>query len=98
MNKIFFLLFMIGSVGLFAQENTNQNKFRQMYQELPTPNSYRNASGAPGVAYWQQKADYTIKMKLDDATQRMYGEETITYHNNSPIAINLYVSLLLFQI
>ena len=73
MNKIFFLLFMIGSVGLFAQENTNQNKFRQMYQELPTPNAYRNASGAPGVEYWQQKADYKIKMKLDDATQRMYG-------------------------
>ena len=41
-----------------AQENTNQNAFRQLGQELPTPNSYRNASGAPGHAYWQQQADY----------------------------------------
>ena len=64
--------------------NTNKNKFRQLYQELPTPNVYRNASGAPGHLYWQQKADYQISLELDDDKQRIYGEETITYHNNSP--------------
>ena len=41
-----------------AQVNTDQNPFRQLYQELPTPNSYRTASGAPGHEYFQQKADY----------------------------------------
>ena len=51
------LIFLISP--LFGQEeSTNKNKFRQLYQELPTPNVYRNASGAPGHLYWQQKADY----------------------------------------
>ncbi|MEM9919245.1 MAG: M1 family metallopeptidase [Bacteroidota bacterium] len=68
----------------YAQENTNKNKFRQLGQELPTPNVYRNAAGAPGHAYWQQKADYKMDIRLDDQKQRIYGEETITYHNNSP--------------
>lgn len=62
----------------------NISKFRQMYDELATPNMFRTASGAPGPAYYQQQADYKIDVELDDKTQRLYGEETITYHNNSP--------------
>lgn len=68
----------------FAQENTNQNKFRQLGQELPTPNVYRTASGAPGHMYWQQKVDYVMDIVLDDEKQRIYGTEEITYTNNSP--------------
>lgn len=72
-------------IGL-AQENRgeNNNKFKQLYDVLPTPNVYRTASGAPGHQYYQQKADYDMKIRLDDETQRLYGEETITYHNESP--------------
>ncbi len=78
-------LLLLMAYTLSAQtENTNQNKFRQLGQELPTPNIYRTASGAPGHQYWQQKADYSIKVKLEDETQKIYGEETITYTNNSP--------------
>ncbi len=76
-------LFLFVNIGI-SQENLNQNKFRQLGQELPTPNSYRAASGAPGHQYWQQKADYIMEIELDDDKQRIYGEETITYHNNSP--------------
>jgi hypothetical protein len=72
------------SPKLFGQSNTNQNKFKQLYQEHATPNVYRTASGAPGHAYYQQKADYVIQVVLDDNKQRITGEETITYHNNSP--------------
>lgn len=68
----------------FGQENTNQNKFRQLGQDLPTPNSYRTASGAPGHEYWQQRADYVFKLELDDENRKIHGEETVTYHNNSP--------------
>jgi hypothetical protein len=64
------------------EKNTNQ--FRQLGAELPSPNQYRTASGAPGPAYWQQKVDYDMAITLDDARQRLYGEETILYHNNSP--------------
>ncbi len=62
----------------------NDNKFRQLAQDLPTPNVYRTASGAPGHEYWQQQADYNIQVTLDDANQRIDGEERILYTNNSP--------------
>ena len=64
--------------------HTNQSKFRQMYQEFATPNTYRSASGAPGPDYYQQQADYKMDITLDDKNARLYGEETITYYNNSP--------------
>ena len=64
--------------------HTNINKFKQLKEELATPNAYRTASGAPGYAYYQQKADYNIDVILDDKNQRIYGEATVTYHNNSP--------------
>lgn len=77
-------LFLSVYAGGWAQENYNQSSFRQLYQELPTPNVYRTASGAPGHAYYQQKADYDMDITLDDDKQIVRGEETITYHNNSP--------------
>ena len=61
-----------------------QNKFAQLEQLLPTPNEYRNAAGAPGHNYYQQKADYKIEVEIDDNTQKLTGKETITYTNNSP--------------
>lgn len=64
--------------------HTNQSKFRQMYQEFATPNTYRSASGTPGPDYYQQQADYKMDIVLDDKNARLSGEETITYHNNSP--------------
>ncbi len=60
------------------------SKFEQLGTILPTPNSYRSASGAPGHEYWQQKADYDIKVALDDEKQHITGSETITYTNYSP--------------
>ena len=70
----------------FAQDSPRygRDKFRQLDQELPTPNEQRTASGAPGHAYWQMKADYDITVEIDDATQKLTGSETITYHNQSP--------------
>ena len=59
------------------------NKFSQMYDKFATPNMFRTASGAPGPAYYQQQADYVMNIVLDDEKQRIYGEQTITYHNNS---------------
>ena len=62
----------------------NISKFRQLKQELATPNVYRTASGAPGHEYYQQKADYKMDIILDDKNQKLYGEQTVTYYNNSP--------------
>ncbi|MFY0673070.1 MAG: M1 family metallopeptidase [Bacteroidia bacterium] len=87
MNKYLSLFFSFFAITAFSQENINLNKFRQLGTELPTPNTYRTASGAPGHEYWQQKADYDIDITLDDDKQTITGAETITYTNNSPDAL-----------
>ena len=58
----------------------------------------RTATGMPGKNYWQNKANYDIKVQFDPATQMLQGKETITYYNNSPdtlktIIIRLYPDL-----
>ncbi len=70
------------------------DKFRQLEEVLPSGNAIRNASGAPGHAYWQQRADYTIRATLDEAARTISGAETITYHNQSPDTLTyLWVQL-----
>ncbi|MDT7829622.1 M1 family metallopeptidase [Pricia sp. S334] len=94
------LLFLSASL-VAAQERQNsegghynQSKFKQLYEEFATPNTYRSASGAPGPDYYQQQADYQMDIELDDKNAKIYGEETITYTNNSPDALEyLWVQL-----
>ncbi|HRG80537.1 MAG TPA: M1 family metallopeptidase, partial [Cyclobacteriaceae bacterium] len=82
MNKLLTLLaFLVLVLPLSAQEW--KGKFEQLDQQLPTPNEYRSASGAPGAKYWQQQADYVINAELNDQNQSITGSEVITYHNNS---------------
>jgi hypothetical protein len=74
--------------------HTNQNKFKQLYDEFATPNMFRTGSGAPGPAYYQQQADYKMDIEIDDENARLYGDEIITYTNNSPDVLNyLWVQL-----
>ncbi len=61
----------------------DQNKFRQMKDVLATPNEQHTASGAPGYKYTQQKVDYIMNIRLEESTNTIYGDEKITYHNNS---------------
>lgn len=86
MKRIVLILSLAFTSSLFAQinQNVNTNKFKQLYQELPTPNTYRTASGAPGHEYYQQVANYDIEVELDDEKQVVKGKERITYVNNSP--------------
>lgn len=80
MKNLLFLIFTL----VFCYSAFGQKKFAQLDLELPTPNDYRTASGAPGHGYYQQKADYKMNLTIDDATQKLHGVETITYTNNSP--------------
>ncbi|AUC15172.1 aminopeptidase [Tenacibaculum sp. SZ-18] len=89
---VFFSLFLITG-STYAQEtekektpqkgHIDENKFRQLKDVLATPNDQRTASGAPGHQYTQQKVDYVMNLRLDEANDKLYGDETITYHNNS---------------
>lgn len=91
MRKLF-ILAGITTLGFAAQAqnirnnpgSNHGNDFEQLGTILPTPNSYRTASGAAGPDYWQQRADYRIKCALDEKATRLTGTETITYYNNSP--------------
>jgi hypothetical protein len=77
-NLSIYLLLMVPYFGI------SQSKFAQLDEELPTPNTFRTAAGAPGHEYYQQKADYKMSISIDDETQVLTGDETITYTNNSP--------------
>ncbi|MCB0474491.1 MAG: M1 family peptidase, partial [Flavobacteriaceae bacterium] len=90
----FFLSFLMIFAVAFSQEDTfdkkepqqghtDLSKFRQLKQELPTPNYEHTASGAPGPEYTQQQVDYTINIALDEDKNQIHGDEVITYHNNS---------------
>ena len=85
-NKYYSLASMIAIPAiLFGQNpNLNYNKFKQLKEEVATPNVYRTASGAPGHQYYQNEADYVMNIFLNDQNQKLTGSETIKYHNNSP--------------
>ena len=85
-NNYYSLAFMITIPAiLFGQNpNLNYNKFKQLKEEVATPNVYRTASGAPGHQYYQNEADYVMNIFLNDQNQKLTGSETIKYHNNSP--------------
>ena len=44
----------------------------------------RAPSGQPGPKYWQNTADYVIKVNFDPATRLLAGTVSIKYQNNSP--------------
>ena len=85
---LFFSIFFVSSASAQNIQNNpasnHGNKFEQLGTILPTPNAYRTASGAPGNAYWQQRADYEIHAFLDEEKRNLRASQTVTYHNNSP--------------
>lgn len=62
----------VGDTSVFAPLN------------LPPGNEFRDASGAPGPRYWQNRADYDIHATLDTATKTLTGTLRLQYTNHSP--------------
>jgi hypothetical protein len=57
---------------------------------LPGPiNSTRSGSGQPGPSWWQNRADYQIHATLDTSSHSLFGEEAISYTNNSPDTLDV---------
>ncbi len=86
---LFCLLLMIfAGSSVFAQTETTSNYDQHIaFDPLFYPsngNQYRSASGEPGPAYWQNRADYKITVTLDTAQHKVTGTVIITYKNNSP--------------
>ena len=94
------VLLTVFTTSFFAQESEqktapqkahyNTSKFKQLHEELPTPNNERKASGAPGHEYTQQQVDYKMNIVLDEENNKIFGDETITYHNNSKDNLDYY--------
>lgn len=74
--------------------------------ELPIPANFRNSylthvrqkNGLPGKNYWQNRANYFIKVRFAPDTREVSGHVTIQYVNNSPdtlskIVFKLYPNL-----
>lgn len=88
------LALLVFSIYAQGQETEWKARFEQLGTALPTPNEYRDASGAPGPKYWQQQANYHIKVTLNDENQSISGWEEIEYINNAPQTLNyLWVQL-----
>src|SRR5215831_4028548 len=75
-------------------------------QSLPVPRNIRpaydkglrTADGRPGKNYWQNTADYDLKINFDPTSRSVSGTEEISYTNNSPdtlrpIVFKLYPNL-----
>jgi hypothetical protein len=80
---VFAALFVIGP----ASANPSRYEPRETFAPLdfyPPPNRYRSADGTPGPAFWQNRADYTIRAALDPAAHAISGTVQIRYTNNSP--------------
>ena len=71
---LFFILIISNFVLPQNEAMKAADKFAQLKEELPTPNTYRVASGAPGHEYWQQRADYKIDVVLDDENLVLGGD------------------------
>jgi len=61
-------------------------------QQLPVPRNLqatytkgtRSVTGQPGPNYWQNSADYQLKVNFDPTTRLVKGTADIIYHNQSP--------------
>jgi len=84
-------LFMVTAFTASAQTQPDSIKYDHNAVFGPivwptTTGDTRSASGQPGQHYWQNRADYTIKATLNEATPdtTITGEVSVSYTNNSP--------------
>jgi hypothetical protein len=80
MKKLLLVLsLLIFCANLFAQDLYMPRNVRAAYK-----NGTRSADGKPGAKYWQNSADYDIKLNVNPTTRLVSGTEDIIYRNNSP--------------
>jgi hypothetical protein len=84
---------------------------RAVRRDVPITNTIRRAflagtrdsTGRPGRNYWSLRTDYAIDARLDPATSRITGRESIRIQNNSPdrltqIGLRLDMNHFLFNV
>jgi len=99
--KKLFLFLSFASLMCTAFAQTDSSLYNNLAAFAPnfytcSGNEFRSAGGVPGAAYWQNSADYNIRVKLDTTAKRIDGAVQIIYTNNSPDSLP-YVWLYLDQ-
>ncbi len=91
LKKNFLMVFIFFATSVFAQNDSITYDPHLLFSPLLYPtavNEYRAATGEPGPKYWQNKANYQIAASLDDVKDEITGSVTISYVNNSPLALD----------
>jgi hypothetical protein len=88
MKFIFITFLSFVAQQLVAQSNYDHRALFSPLFYTQNGNEYRTGGGEPGPKYWQNRADYTIAVTLDTVNERVTGNTTIIYTNNSPQALN----------
>ncbi len=84
-NSFAFILIMLGlQCPFFGFSQSTENLFITKELKNALKDSTRTYLGVPGVDYWQNRADYSIKANLNPFTRILTGSESIKYFNNSP--------------
>lgn len=73
-----FFLASIFPIYLAAQSIPIKKDFAKAYEK-----NTRSISGKPGVNYWQNSSNYTIKASINSNNTQLQGEASIVYFNNS---------------
>ena len=84
MRYIFCICLVSAMTSIFAQ-----NVYIPMNVQKAMKKGTRTASGEPGPAYWENKADYDLDIQFDPKTRMLTGKEIVVYYNNSPDDLDL---------
>ena len=86
MNGIRYLvpLLLLCASGLHAGGHGGDELYMPRDIRRAYENGTRSITGVPGEKYWQNEADYSIRVRIEPRTRLLSGEETISYRNNSP--------------
>ena len=90
LSLLFLAIIFFGNEFSFGQNNLNANNFRS------SENPFYWKNRKPFEGYWQQDIYCSIKASINEKTDVLTGEETLTYWNNSPDELN-FVYFHLYQ-
>jgi hypothetical protein len=92
--KLFLSLLILACINGYAQTTLPVPRNIQAAYARGT----RSTSGLPGKNYWQNRADYTLKINFNPQSRLLSGTVSVDYTNNSPdtltrVAFKLYPNL-----
>ncbi len=76
----------VGQIGMTQLKLPEGRSIQKTYEK-----GSRSRTGAPGASYWQNTANYKIRVSFDPASRELKGTVDIDYFNYSPDTLNRLV-------